>query len=482
MVYFESQQIGYSYRYVSQNPPLESYETTNSYPVNVEGSRFRFEGVWGPQTGYGGPGAGSHTFSAFLTLKDSNGAALASCSISGTFSASDAEGGLSVSRTDLSVETTGLVGWITQPGSLSPVGTMTTPPLWGGAWASGETVFFYSDVLALSPGHDLPENCTLEVIQTGTSSVGLHNFDAAIASSQDPYVNFQGIANESVVDFSATAFWEDFFIAPSTTRVITDFNWTLGTGTEPNGATITGQPITVNRNNLNRVVSCSQEIEHDFIEGGTWPVTLIVVDNEYGWAKSTGTVTTTGSPEIDIKFDQAGIAWGVNNSGTSVVLRKLLFGLFLPTTIYTFTNARDASLMRHNGRLRWFVMLCNRSTQKWNLFYSDDAGKSFSLAMPIEIWDSTFRAAQICATQSGAVSVALKKNTNPVQVWFRRSPDGLEWPDEDEWAPQQIATLQGNGPVRIEQNNAVGRNEIVVTDLFGKYLRSSDMGRNWDEL
>jgi hypothetical protein len=97
--------------------------------------------------------------------------------------------------------------------------------------------------------------------------------------------------------------------------------------------------------------------------------------------------------------------------------------------------------------------------------------------MAIQVWDSTFTKAQtppIGTLDGGAVSVAIKKNTTPPQVYFKYSPDGSDW----SMTPVLVGDLGSSAfkTVGIRQKSEAGSADLVISNGSDKEWASDKMG------
>jgi hypothetical protein len=469
----------------------ESYGQTpiiSTSPFPLDASRVRlqvgFTNLWDTTNG-------PHTLSVNVALRGPEGATLMQFQASATFTITLLSYNPNNNQFTYSLATTGftqttVVGDPLTKIALEPAHTL---PNDGTATTSGGpfSFAFNSDVALTTVGtynHRTPlEDCTMEVSwSNGYPGYYPQMYAQLVTASEPDITSFAfnpSVENYSVRSYNAvvnnqqsgvgninyTGFGVNYNNPPGT---ITTKEWQFcGGAGNFNGADLTGGPV-----------------EHDFIEGGTWPIRLTVIDNQFGWDRKTESVIIGDPSHHSAIYDHTGVMWCARN-GFNILVERLPSGNVFRELKRTVNSAGTPTLFRHPGKTRMWLFYQSRTTNAWELTYTDDAFKTLSSPMPV--WTADYRCAHICDTAGGgAASVALKKGTNPVEIWFRRSPDGLTWPDDDPaYAPRKVANYTfGIGavtviPLQIIQKRERGVITLEITDFASGFWYSRDMGRTW---
>lgn len=97
--------------------------------------------------------------------------------------------------------------------------------------------------------------------------------------------------------------------------------------------------------------------------------------------------------------------------------------------------------------------------------------------MAVVPFDESYHGVDICELAgTGIAAVALKRETTPTQIWFRRSvDDGQTWS-----APVQVGIILQARYVKLLQKNWSRSSRLMVTDGVSVMWKSENFGKTWE--
>jgi len=223
-------------------------------------------------------------------------------------------------------------------------------------------------------------------------------------------------------------------------------------------------------------------------------VGLTVTDNDGLTASTSQAITLQGIPRFDALTDVAGVRYGAVNSVydnpdagyfNAPAVQVYFFGETVASREdrATVLSLRHPSIWKDETDLFW--MLGQRgygSSSVWHCGWSTDGGRRFIVAN--QVWGSDYFNAHAGPTPGlsaggGVVSVAVKKRTDPAELYFKRSENGGSWPNDA--AAVFIGTLPVGGRAgRVYQEPGTG--DLLITNGIDRMWRSTDSGRIWEQL
>lgn len=143
------------------------------------------------------------------------------------------------------------------------------------------------------------------------------------------------------------------------------------------------------------------------------------------------------------------------------------------------TGAKNPSLWRHDALFYCAASLV--SGGEYHVWRSKDTCRTWEQITVDTIWNpAQYTRAHSCGlVGGGAASIANKLSTSPIEIYFRRSGDGIAWTA----TAILIGTYSGDAKnFHVRQKTEAGKSSLIVSNGADAAWESTDIGRTWTAL
>jgi hypothetical protein len=207
-------------------------------------------------------------------------------------------------------------------------------------------------------------------------------------------------------------------------------------------------------------------------------VYLTVTDNEgLNSALGVGMVLVGEQGIISAHSDPDGVAYVAVNSGANLQLKSLKGGPASAEVICELENYDTPSVYQHPGSSVLFLMARDKSSNEFQLFQSDDTGRTFTIMGTTPLDGATYKSQRGTELPDGSHGAcAVVKTTSNVVFCYSR--DGVNWSD-----PETVGTItDGAKTVDFYHMGGADTDRVVITN-GGEFMMGNDswaIPGNWE--